>query len=293
MDTIIAGNNGRLSDGKLQTYNIKATFAVSSYLLLGTSINAGDLVLTGTVDNGTGPAPLTILMRAENVTDSAISRHNVEYALLEGSNVNNVVTRINTDFLTGMNLGLVGSTVENPSMPGTPIGESPSWTWFGNRPDGIKVPALAITNVFEAAEPNNDGRYDRYASILSHAAETYSLPFMDRIQAPMAKLVADSTLTLSVLGDEKKVDDTPGPDIVIGSAATYVPGERIAPGSIAVLWGELPSGYEVYAPGSGVALPPSLPGLSIRFNNGMHAPLFLANSQWQLSKFRGNWETQR
>lgn len=288
VDTIIAGNNGALPNGKIQTYNIKGTFAVSSFQLSGTVINEGDLVLTGTVENGAGPVPLTILMRAGNLSDSAISRQNVEYSLLQGANVNNVAERINTDFLTGMNLGLVGSTVDNPAMPGTSIGESPSWTWFGNRPDGIKVPAFSLYNVFDAAEPNNDGRYDRYASILSAAAETYSLPFLDRIQAPMARLAAGSSLTLSVLGDQKKVNDVPGPQIAIASAATYAPGERIAPGSMAVLWGELPTGYDVYAPGSGVALPSQLPGLTVRLNNGTHVPLFLANSQ--VAAFQVPWE---
>lgn len=288
VETIVAGNNGRLPDGTLQTYNLKATFTVAAYALLGTTINVGDLVLTGTVSGRTGPSPLTILVRSGNLTDSGISGHNIEYSLLQGNNVNNVVARINTDFLTGLNLGLVGSTVENPAMPTTTIGESPSWTWFGNRPDGIQIPALTLMNVCENAEPNNNGRYNRYASVLASAAETYSLPFVDRIQAPKARLEAGSTLTLSVLGDEKKVDDVPGPNIVIASAATYVPGERIAPGSIAVLWGELPAGYDVHAPGVGVALSTALPGLSIRFNNGMHAPLFLANSQ--VAAFQVPWE---
>ncbi len=288
VDTLIAGNNGLLPDGKLQTYSVKATFAATPYQLLGTAINAGDLVLNGTVNNGAGPLPLTILMRVANLTDSAISRHNVEYSLLAGSNVNSVVARINTDFLTGLNLGLVGSTVDNPSLPGSTIGESPSWTWFGNRPDGIKVPALTVTSCFAAAEPNNDGRYDRYASLLANAAETYSLPFLDRLQAPSARLVAGSTLTLSVLSDVKPVVDVPGPKIVIANAATYAAGERIAPGSIAVLWGDLPTGYDVSAPGSGVPLPSQLPGLTVRFNNGLHAPLFLANSQ--VAAFQVPWE---
>ena len=39
------------------------------------------------------------------------------------------------DYFSGLNFGFIGSNETNPNTPGKTIGNSPSWTWYGNPPD--------------------------------------------------------------------------------------------------------------------------------------------------------------
>lgn len=287
--TILAGHNGiDPGTGKRQTYQMECVFAQTAHTLKGAIVNAGDIVMSGFVNQGGTNQPLTLLVRSAALTDSAISRTSIEHSLLEGTNPNHVAARITTDFLTGMNLGFVGSAVDNPAMPGVTVGESPSWTWFGNKPDGSKWPALNGNNAFAAAQPNDSDHYNRYASYLAQAGDSYALPAVDRLQVPVAPLAQGTTLTLNILSDSKDVPELPGKQIAFANAATYVPNGSIAPGSLAVAWGALPTGYQVYAPGVGVPVGTELPGLRLRFNNGKFAPLLSANSQ--VAAFQVPWE---
>ena len=279
IQTIIAGHNGQpTSGGPFQVYNLVATISNSTYGIAGTTINPGDLVLTGTVDNadGNGPVATTILARAANLTDTATYGANPAATQIQGKpgDYNKIIEKVTADFFSAINFGLAGSTVDNPAKPGTTIGNSPSWTWFGNNVDGIGQPALPITNAFAYAQPSHPDRYNRYAAYLTSVSDAYGFAYNDRLQSPLAPLGDGSTLTLSMLPDAQAliIDGSSGIGIV--NAASFAQGAPVAPGSMAVISGNLPVSAPFVAPGSNVPLPTNLYGMTVQFSGGQYATLF-------------------
>jgi uncharacterized protein (TIGR03437 family) len=286
--TNLAGNNGVLSGGKLQTYDLKAWIANKNDGLGGAPIYIGDLVIDGTTDQGGQKTPFSLFVRAADVTASAFYGARAKYTVVQGSDTNGIGERVVTDYMAGMNLGLVGSLVDNPGLPGTAMGDSPSWTWFGNRPDGVNVPPLSVANAFSYAQPNNPGHYDQYASYLAGVGDAFAFPYSDRIQFPSALLGDGSSVTLSILPDTNLTELDPPSDLKVVDGASYVPGAYLAPGSIAMLFGDLAVSATTSAPGLGTPLPTGMRGLSIRFANGQYAPLFVGNPSF--ARFQVPWE---
>jgi hypothetical protein len=81
-----------------------------------------------------------------------------------------VVQKIVADYFSGLNFGFIGSQVNNPNMPGTTIGASPSWTWYGNKPNGSGPAPLPLSDAYAAAQPGNSGFYNAYASYLNNSS---------------------------------------------------------------------------------------------------------------------------
>jgi uncharacterized protein (TIGR03437 family) len=284
----LAGNNGVLPGGERQTYTLKVWISNKNDALVGAAIYPGDLVIDGTMNNGGPDLPLSIYVRAADVTPAAFYGAEPKFTIVQGSDVNGVAKRAVTDYLAAMNLGLVGSLVDNPAQPGTAIGDSPSWTWFGNRPDGTNVPPLSISNAFSYAQPNNPGHYDQYSSYLAGVGDAYSFPYCDRVQFPSAALGDGSDLTLSILPDTDLAEVDPPSDLTIVDAASFVRGVYLAPGSVAILSGDLAVSAATYAPGMGTPLPTAIRGLSLRFANGQYAPIFTGTPSFAV--FQVPWE---
>jgi uncharacterized protein (TIGR03437 family) len=274
--TIIAGHNGQIVDGgPFQTYNLKAYIDKNATTIAGSSISPGDLIMDGTINNGSGDETFTLLIPAANLSDHAAYGANPGFQVIRGVNTNSVAEKVTADYFAALNLGLLGSTVDNPALPGTPVGASPSWTWYGNRLDGLGQPKLPISDAFEYAQPTNVNYYNQYAAYLSDVSDTYGFAYNDRLQSPLASLDGGSTLTLSILPDVQELSDSEANYDVLNSA-TLVPGGRVAPGSIAVVTGDFSIGSQVVAPGLGVPLPTSLSGVSVRFSGSQEAPIFSA-----------------
>lgn len=202
--TIIAGNNGQIgTGGPLQTYNLTATIANQAGTVGGAKVKAGDLVLTGNVDNGAGNVQTTILVAAVNLSDHAIYGANPTYTIVKGADTNGIVEKVLADFFAALNFGFVGSPVDNPGDHGTTIGASPSWAWYGNRPSGVNRPPLPIDDAFAFAQPGKKTNYNQYAAYLTGASDAYGFAYNDRLQSPLAPLSDGSVLTLSILPDKQ------------------------------------------------------------------------------------------
>jgi len=202
--TIIAGNNGQIvSGGPFQTYNLTVTISNSSKLIGNTRIAEGDLVFEGTVNNGAGQVPTTILVPALSLTDHDIYGANPDPPprVIQGADTNGIVAKVVADYFSALNFGFAGSPTDNPAMPGITIGDSPSWTWYGNNPSGQNQPALPITDAFAFAQPTNPGRFNQFAAYLTGVSDAYGFAYNDRLQSPLAALSDGSTLTLSILPD--------------------------------------------------------------------------------------------
>ncbi|HVZ51686.1 MAG TPA: beta-1,3-glucanase family protein [Pseudolabrys sp.] len=200
--TAIVGNNGKIgTGGPLQTYNLTATIADKSGTAGGTQVKAGDLTLIGSVNNGSGNVATTILVTSANLSDHAIYGANPSYTIPKGNNTNQIAQKVLADYFAALNFGFVGSTVKNPGDPGKTIGASPSWTWYGNRPNGVNRKPLPITDAFAFAQPKQKTYYNQYAGYLVGVTDAYGFAYNDRLQSPLAPFGNGSVMTLSILPD--------------------------------------------------------------------------------------------
>jgi hypothetical protein len=213
--TDIAGANGALGSG-FQTYNLAAIIVKTAGSYGGVAAQPGDLVLYGAINNsdGNGDVPFGIPVTGAHLSDHEVYGANPAFSVAVGADVNGLGSKVIADYFAGLNFGLVGSTVDNPNMPGTTIGASPSWTWYGNKPDGSAFPKLPVADAFAAAQPANPTFYNPFASYLASVSDVYGFAYNDRLQSPLASLGPDSVLTLSIL------DDTTS---LIGGPAQSVP----------------------------------------------------------------------
>jgi len=209
----IAGGNGQpYAPGSLgfQTYNLTAIIANTAGTYGGIAAQAGDLVMYGTTNTGASGAsdqPFGILITAANLTDYAIYMANPAYTVALGSDFNGLAAKVIADYYAALNFGLIGSPEVNPNnaaaglAPGTTIGNSPSWSWYGNTPNGQPLAKLPVADAFAAAQPTHSNYYNQYAAYLTEVSDVYGFPYNDRLQSPLAPLGDGSVLTLTLLPD--------------------------------------------------------------------------------------------
>ncbi|QOY85879.1 beta-1,3-glucanase family protein [Paludibaculum fermentans] len=291
VQTEIRGHNGQISKGgPFQSYNLTASLYNTPTTIAGTAIAAGDLVMQGTVNSGSGDLPLVIRVPAVNLTDHAIYGANPDWTLLAGTNANSIVEKVTADYFAALDLGLAGSTIDNPAQPGTAIGDSPSWTWYGNRPDGTDQPRLLITDAFSSAEPSHDDRYMQYAAYLTSISDAYGFAYNDRLQSPLASFTDGATVTLSILPDTQAPQASGPAEITAHSVATREIASPAVPGSVIAIHGGVPVSAQFRAPGVQVPLPYSLGGLTARWNGSVAAPILLVRPDEALIQIP--WELQ-
>jgi outer membrane autotransporter protein len=203
----IAGQNGQFSKGgPYQNYNLSAAISNSAQTINGMSIHPGDLVLNGAVTNASGPSSLlTIVVTKANLSSFAIYGANPAYTICSAcSDPNGVIEKAVADYFSGLNFGFIGSPAANPNMPGKTIGASPSWTWYGNQPNGGGPAALPLSDAYAAAQPNNP-YYNEYANYLNNSnalvTDSYGFPYTDRLTRPLAPLDDNTILTMTILPD--------------------------------------------------------------------------------------------
>ena len=200
----IAGQNGQFSKGgPFQNYNLSAVISNSTQTINGMSIYPGDLVINGAVSNASGgTTPLTIVVAKANMTSFAVYGANPTYKYT--SDPNGVVEKAVADYFSGLNFGFVGSKAPNPNMPGKTIGASPSWTWYGNQPNGGGPAPLPLSDAYAAAQPSNPD-YNAYAAYLNNSSspvtDAYGFPYTDRLASPLAPLDDNTILTMTILPD--------------------------------------------------------------------------------------------
>jgi len=189
-----------------ETYDLTGTIANSTHTSNGVTVNAGDLELTGTIDGNN----TTLVVRASELTSFDIYGVNPEWEDSRNPGTpgtiadNNAAAGAVADMISGLNFGLVGSSEDNPNMTGTTIGDSPSYTWYGNNINGLLDPKLDISAAFAAAQPGNaDDPYffNSYAGYLQTVTDSYGFPFTDRLEAPLASLDGTTQLDIAVLSD--------------------------------------------------------------------------------------------
>ena len=202
----IAGQNGQYpKSGPFQNYNLDAYISNVAQTINGLSIHPGDLVLNGQVKLGSTSSNLTILVTKANLTTYAIYGANPAYTVCPScSNSYNVVQKAVADYFSGLNFGFIGSPSANPNAPGKTIGASPSWTWYGNRPDGGGPKPLPLSDAYAAAQPD-DPYYNAYAGYLNNSSapvtDSYGFPYTDRLTSPLAPLDPNTILTMTILPD--------------------------------------------------------------------------------------------
>jgi hypothetical protein len=197
--TTISGGNG-VFNGAVQSYSFSVYVVNAWDRLYGTVVRVGDLVFDGRVANGSKNVPTTFVIRRENLTDSAIYGANAAFSMIRGSNLNSIVQKARADYLSALNFGFAGSTVANPMRPRDTIGDSPSWTWYGNKPNGVNQTAMPISYAFGTAQPSHP-YFNPVAAYLTTVTDAYGFAFNDRLQAPLAPLGPGSTVTITVLTD--------------------------------------------------------------------------------------------
>lgn len=206
----ISGQNGQfaVNMGPFQNYSMTGTISNGTTKINGALYPSGELVLFGNVTNptGVGTVPLTVTVSSANLQSFVIYGSNPAYNVTVGANVNKVVQKIVADYFSGLNFGLIGSTAPNPNNPGQTIGNSPSWTWYGNKPNGGGPKPLPLSDAYEAAQSPGSGFYNAYASYLNNSSapvtDAYGFPYTDRLASPLASLDDNTVLTLTILSDD-------------------------------------------------------------------------------------------
>jgi fibronectin-binding autotransporter adhesin len=271
----IAGQNGQFSKGgPYQNYNLTGVISKTS----------GDLVLSGAVTTaGGGTTPLTIVVTQANLTSFAIYGANPAYTVTVGSDTNKVVEKVIADYFAGLNFGLIGSTAANPNNPGHTIGNSPSWTWYGNQPNGGGPKPLPLSDAYAAAQPGNADFYNAYAAYLNNSSapvtDAYGFPYTDRLASPLASLDDNTILTMTILPDTAGsspsawVITVPASntqtfaDVLVGPTPSSM--LTVTGGGTAVLSGEnIYSGGTTITDGTSVEVTNSNPGISSSIGTG-------------------------
>jgi hypothetical protein len=202
--TNIAGGNGQPYTGSsaFQTYDLTALIANTAGNYGGIAAQAGDLVMYGQATGADGQLQnFGILIKAAQLTDYGIFGANPAYTIALGQDFNGLANKVVADYFAGLNFGLIGSPVDNPNQPGTTIGNSPSWTWYGNPPDGHAMKKLPVADAYGNAQPGHPEYYNQYAAYLTGVSDIYGFPYNDRLQSPLAPLGDGSVLTLTILPD--------------------------------------------------------------------------------------------
>ena len=217
IQTTIAGQNGQIpKGGPFQNYSFSASIP-------STGANAGGLVMTGTVQYGSGSATaITITVSPTVMTSYAIYGSNPAATCTTSSgacsaaiNASGVVAKAVADYFAGLNFGFIGSNAANPNMPGKTIGNSPSYTWYGNPPiPNLQSPPPPIkplpqSDAYAAAQPQfftGEPGYNMYAAYLNGGStpvtDAYGFPYTDRISSPLAPLDDNTVLTMTILPDD-------------------------------------------------------------------------------------------
>ena len=207
----IAGQNGQYpKGGPFQNYNLSGVISNTTQTVNAMTVHPGDLVLNGTVQLGAVTTPLTILVTKANLSSFAIYGANPAYTICAAcSDANKVVEKVVADYFSGLNFGLIGSHAPNPNAPGQTIGNSPSWTWYGNKPNGGGPTPLPLSDAYAAAQPGNPDYYNSYAAYLNNSSapvtDAYGFPYTDRLASPLAALDDNTILTMTILPDEVRV----------------------------------------------------------------------------------------
>ena len=208
----IAGQNGQYpKGGPFQNYNLSGVISNTTQTVNAMTVHPGDLVLNGTVQLGAVTTPLTILVTKANLSSFAIYGANPAYTICAAcSDANKVVEKVVADYFSGLNFGLIGSHAPNPNAPGQTIGNSPSWTWYGNKPNGGGPTPLPLSDAYAAAQPGNPDYYNSYAAYLNNSSapvtDAYGFPYTDRLASPLAALDDNTILTMTILPDEVGVN---------------------------------------------------------------------------------------
>ena len=203
----IAGQNGQYpKGGPFQNYNLSGVISNTTQTVNGMTVHPGDLVLNGTVQLGAVTTPLTILVTKANLSSFAIYGANPAYTICAAcSDSNKVVEKVVADYFSGLNFGLIGSHAPNPNAPGQTIGNSASWTWYGNKPNGGGPTPLPLSDAYAAAQPGNPDYYNSYAAYLNNSSapvtDAYGFPYTDRLASPLAALDDNTILTMTILPD--------------------------------------------------------------------------------------------
>ena len=271
----IEGQNGQFSKGgPYQNYDLTGVISKTS----------GDLVLTGTVTNASGGTnSLTIVVTKANLSSFAIYGANPAYTVTVGSDTNKVVEKVIADYFAGLNFGLIGSTAPNPNNPGHTIGNSPSWTWYGNQPNGGGPKPLPLSDAYAAAQPGNADFYNAYAAYLNNSSapvtDAYGFPYTDRLASPLVPLDDNTILTMTILPDTAGsspsawIITVPAPntetfaDLLVGPTPSSM--LTVTGGGTAILSGENTySGGTTITDGTTVEVTNSNPGVSSSIGTG-------------------------
>ncbi|MDI9847261.1 autotransporter domain-containing protein [Rhodoblastus sp. 17X3] len=189
-------------------YKMESYIATAAASSNGQTISAGDLVMTGTV-NGLNT---TIVVKKADLTSYKVYGANsnwetnipVDRDPTKKDPYLDILNEVVADYLSGLNFGFIGSKVANRNNSGSTIGDSPSYTWYGNTQTGQGA-KLTVADAFAAAAPGL-GFYNQYAAYLNGGngtvvTDAYGFAYTDRISNTLVGLDANTTVTLTIMDD--------------------------------------------------------------------------------------------
>lgn len=184
-----AGQQTKIAGTALsQNYDLVASFATVANPM--TKAEVGDIVMTGTI----GSTPTTIVLPQEFLTSIEIYMANPTEYFVDGVSTapsNSVYDAAIRDVYVGFNIGAIGSTVENPNVPGTSFGDSTSDEWM--KPD-----KLPFSDLYSHAQPG-DPYYNQYAEVVAAAGDAYGFAFSDFVQSPLASLNPSDVVKMEIV----------------------------------------------------------------------------------------------
>jgi len=219
------------STAKLASYYVGAgntgnglpaqAWMAQSYAFTSTVDSTGNMVISG---SGQQVGNQTITIQASdlevglysNAPNYYLSSFNSGTTALQNSNC--VYDQIISDVLGAYNMGLVGSTTDDPRYPGTAVGTETSGQWYSDVGTSYYgKPLFTPQQLFSNMQPHSPAAspyYNVFAGYLAPISAIYGFPYTDKSANPQLNITPGSadTMVITLLPDVAPVAGaaTPG-----------------------------------------------------------------------------------
>jgi hypothetical protein len=200
-------------------------YVTQDFLFTATVAKSGDVILkgSGTANINTGKTGQSAV-GAQTITIKAAQQRVGFYGLAPDyylasyqsgtkalNNSNSVYDQMISDYLAGMNYGLVNSNIPDPRKnlknikKGMLLGNEPSDAWYSAGPLYGLNPKLAPGQLFRAAQPLSK-YYNQYAGYLAQIYDAYAFAYSDKSGTPLVDLTPGviTRLEITILPDKAK-----------------------------------------------------------------------------------------
>ncbi len=205
-----------------------AAYSNQDYDFTGSISPAGDLILTGsgTANINTGSNPVvgaqTLTVQAADLPNGIYTGtpnyylNSYQNGTVALQNSNCIYDQVLSDYLAGMNMGLVATSGTDPRTgvtAGQVLGLETTDAWYSTGPTYGADQQLTPEQLFGTLQPKGN-YYNQFAGYLAPIYDAYGFPYTDKLAKPLLNTTpgAADTIEIVILPDQGQVAsvETPG-----------------------------------------------------------------------------------